>query len=53
MRVVEISPSVKVGNPLPFVLFGGLNVLEDLDSTLYACEAFVAATGRLGIPFVF
>ena len=53
MHVVDISPSVQVGNALPFVLFGGLNVLEDLDSTLFACEAFVAATGRLGIPFVF
>ena len=53
MHVVEISPSVQVGNALPFVLFGGLNVLEDLDSTLFACEAFVAATGRVGIPFVF
>ena len=53
MQVVAINQAVKVGNRLPFVLFGGLNVLEDLDSTLRACEAFVRATGRLGIPYVF
>ncbi|ADV28293.1 2-dehydro-3-deoxyphosphooctonate aldolase [Pseudoxanthomonas suwonensis 11-1] len=53
MRIVRITEGVQVGNRLPFVLFGGLNVLEDLDSTLRACEAFVQATTRHGIPFVF
>jgi 2-dehydro-3-deoxyphosphooctonate aldolase (KDO 8-P synthase) len=50
---VAISEHVVVGNALPFVLFGGLNVLEDLDATLFACEAYVGATRRLGIPYVF
>ena len=50
---VTISEGVVVGNQLPFVLFGGLNVLEDLDSTLYAAERYVEVTGRLGIPYVF
>lgn len=50
---VTISDGVVVGNKLPFVLFGGLNVLEDLDSTLYAAERYVAVTRKLGIPYVF
>ncbi|KRG40293.1 2-dehydro-3-deoxyphosphooctonate aldolase [Stenotrophomonas pictorum JCM 9942] len=50
---VTISDAVVVGNSLPFVLFGGLNVLEDLDSTLYAAERYVEVTRRLGIPYVF
>lgn len=50
---VTISDGVVVGNNLPFVLFGGLNVLEDLDSTLYAAERYVEVTRRLGIPYVF
>lgn len=42
-----------VANELPFTLFGGINVLEDLDSTLFACEAYVKVTQKLGIPYVF
>ncbi len=41
------------GNDKPFVLFGGINVIEDLDSTLKACETYVDVTSRLGIPYVF
>ena len=40
-------------NDEPFTLFGGLNVLENLDSTLYAAEKFVEITTLLGIPFIF
>lgn len=40
-------------NTAPFTLFGGINVLEDLDSTLYACEQYVKVTDKLGIPYVF
>lgn len=50
---VNVSERIVVANDLPFVLFGGINVLEDLDSTLRACEAYVAATDRLSIPYVF
>lgn len=50
---IEISSDVVVGNGLPLALFGGLNVLEDLDSTLFACEQYVKATSRLQIPYVF
>ncbi len=48
-----ITPDVSVGNDLPFVLFGGLNVVESLDFTLEVCNAFVEVTRRLGIPLVF
>lgn len=50
---VTVAEGVVVGNRLPFVLFGGLNVLEDLDSTLHAAEHFTTVTGKLGIPYVF
>jgi 2-dehydro-3-deoxyphosphooctonate aldolase (KDO 8-P synthase) len=50
---VSVAPGVDVGNRLPFVLFGGLNVLEDLDSTLHAAGKYVEVTRKLGIPYVF
>lgn len=50
---VSITDAVSVANDAPFVLFGGLNVLEDLDSTLFAAEKYVEVTGKLGIPYVF
>ncbi|TNE35660.1 MAG: 3-deoxy-8-phosphooctulonate synthase [Alphaproteobacteria bacterium] len=52
-KVIEIAGGIKVANDLPFVLFGGINVLEDLDSTLFAAEAYVTATDKLSIPYVF
>lgn len=45
--------NIRVGNDLPFTLFGGINVLEDMDSTLKACEHYVKVTDKLGIPYVF
>ncbi len=50
---VTVAEGVVVGNRLPFVLFGGLNVLEDLDSTLHAAEQLTTVTRKLGIPYVF
>lgn len=50
---ISISEQVVVGNQRPFVLFGGINVLEDLDSTRQACQHYVEVTSRLGIPYVF
>ncbi len=51
--MLNIGPSVKIGNDLPIVLFGGLNVLESLDLALETCDAFVRATGKLSMPYVF
>ncbi|WP_037585295.1 3-deoxy-8-phosphooctulonate synthase [Stenoxybacter acetivorans] len=44
---------INVANDAPFVLFGGVNVLEDLDSALHACEYYVRVTEKLNIPYVF
>jgi 2-dehydro-3-deoxyphosphooctonate aldolase (KDO 8-P synthase) len=50
-----LSPfdQIALGNDRPFVLFGGINVLESRDLALRACEAYVKVTGELGIPYVF
>lgn len=50
---VHISDNIIVANDRPFVLFGGINVLEDLDSTLHAAEHYVSITQKLNIPYVF
>ncbi|MDO4641345.1 MAG: 3-deoxy-8-phosphooctulonate synthase [Neisseria sp.] len=42
-----------LSNTQPFTLFGGINVLEDLGSTLKACEKYVEVARKLGIPYVF
>ncbi|MGY0644746.1 MAG: 3-deoxy-8-phosphooctulonate synthase [Paraglaciecola chathamensis] len=42
-----------IQNASKFTLFGGINVLEDLESTLKACEKYVEVTTKLGIPYVF
>lgn len=52
-KAVEVGAGIVVANDAPFVLFGGVNVLEDLDSTLSAAARYVEVTGQLGIPYVF
>ena len=47
------SPIAIANNENPFVLIGGLNVLEDLDLALKTCEEFVKATSTLNIPYIF
>tara|TARA_B100002049_G_scaffold45729_1_gene31839 strand:+ start:14918 stop:15772 length:855 start_codon:yes stop_codon:yes gene_type:complete len=44
---------IHVANDKPFTLFGGINVLEDMDSTLRAVEKYKTITDELNIPFVF
>ena len=44
---------IKVDNNLPFVLFGGINVLESRELALQSCEEYVRVTQKLGIPYVF
>jgi 2-dehydro-3-deoxyphosphooctonate aldolase (KDO 8-P synthase) len=44
---------IPLANDRPFVLFGGINVLESRDLALRACEHYVKVTGALGIPYVF
>lgn len=50
---VLISPSISCANDRPFVLFGGINVLESRDLALRACEEYQRVTRKLGIPYVF
>jgi 2-dehydro-3-deoxyphosphooctonate aldolase (KDO 8-P synthase) len=51
-RVVNIG-AIPVANHLPFVLFGGMNVLESRDLAMRICEHYVTVTQKLGIPYVF
>ena len=52
MQTVQIK-DILVANDRPFTLFGGINVLEDLDSTLRVAQHYVRVTEKLGIPLVF
>lgn len=45
--------NISISNEKPFVLFGGLNVLESRDLALSTAEKFVEVTDKLNIPFVF
>ncbi|MEH6626799.1 MAG: 3-deoxy-8-phosphooctulonate synthase [Motiliproteus sp.] len=51
-KTVEVG-TIKISNELPFVLFGGMNVLESRDLALKIAEHYVEVTQRLGIPYVF
>ncbi|KQP38069.1 3-deoxy-8-phosphooctulonate synthase [Pseudorhodoferax sp. Leaf274] len=51
--MIAITPTISAGNTHPFVLFGGINVLESRDLALRACEEYVRVTAKLGIPYVF
>jgi len=53
MSTVKITPTVECSNGAPFVLFGGINVLESKDLALRAAEEYVRVTSKLGIPYVF
>lgn len=45
--------NIRLSNELPFVLFGGMNVLESRDLALQVAESYVRVTQKLGIPYVF
>lgn len=51
-EVIKVG-DVQVGNHLPFVLFGGMNVLESRDMAMRVAEHYAEVTQRLGIPYVF
>ncbi len=53
MTTIAITPTINAANTAPFVLFGGINVLESRDLALRAAEAYVEITSKLGIPYVF
>ena len=51
-KTVSIA-GLSVTNERPFVLFGGMNVLESRDIALRVAEHFRTVTDRLQIPYVF
>ncbi len=51
-KVIDVS-GIEVANDKPFVLFGGMNVLESRDMAMQVAEHYVEVTQRLGIPYVF
>jgi 2-dehydro-3-deoxyphosphooctonate aldolase (KDO 8-P synthase) len=52
LQTIDIA-SIKVANEQPFVLFGGMNVLESRDMAMRIAEHYKEVTSRLGIPYVF
>lgn len=52
MKTVKIG-NIACANDKPFVLFGGINVLENEKITLQAVEIYKKITDRLGISYVF
>ena len=51
-RNIQVG-DIEVGNHLPMVLFGGMNVLESRDMAMRVAETYVEVTTKLGIPYVF
>lgn len=45
--------ALEVANDRPFVLFGGMNVLESRELALQVADAYVQICERLDIPYVF
>ncbi len=52
MRTVTVG-AIEVANDRPFVLFGGMNVLESRELALEVAAAYAEVTAKLGIPYVF
>ena len=51
-KIVRVG-NIEMANDKPFVLFGGMNVLESRDLAMQICEEYVKVTEKLGIPYVF
>ncbi len=51
-KTIQIN-GLQVSNDAPFVLFGGMNVLESRDLAMQIAEAYKQVTDKLGIPYVF
>ena len=48
-----VVSNINLDNNQPFVLFGGLNVLEDIDSTLFSAAHFAKVCRDLDVEYVF
>lgn len=52
MTTIRVG-KIDIANEKPMVMIGGMNVLEDRDTAFRVAEAFVAATTKLAIPYIF
>lgn len=50
---VTVHGNITFSNDLPFVLIGGMNVIEGEEIVMEVARAFVDVTSKLGIPYVF
>ncbi len=54
MTITSVAiKTIEVSNEQPFVLFGGMNVLESRDLAMKIAEHYVEVTQKLDIPYVF
>jgi len=51
--VVSLNEAIAFANDRPFVLIGGMNVIEGREILMDVASHFVEVTRELGIPFVF
>jgi 2-dehydro-3-deoxyphosphooctonate aldolase (KDO 8-P synthase) len=51
-QVIKVG-ALEVANDKPFVLFGGMNVLESRDMAMRVAEHYVTVCQKLNIPYVF
>lgn len=51
-KIIKVG-DIEIANHKPFVLFGGMNVLESRDLAFQVAETFKDITTRIGIPYVF
>ncbi|MBE0369003.1 3-deoxy-8-phosphooctulonate synthase [Pseudoalteromonas aurantia] len=51
-QLIKVA-NVEVANDKPFVLFGGMNVLESRDLAMTIAEHYAEVTTKLNIPYVF
>ena len=52
-HTVTLQGGVTFANDRPFVLIGGMNVIEDEDTVMAVASRFVAICTELEIPYVF
>ena len=51
-KTIQLN-GIATSNDKPFVLLGGMNVLESRDLAMKVTEAYVEVTNKLGIPYIF
>lgn len=51
-KTIQVA-DISFANDKPFVLLGGMNVLESRDMAMQIAEHYVRVTEKLGIPYVF